>query len=120
MKPTQSTPRRDTINVAFRLERTSHAVLLERAETAGVSTRVWLEDAILKNQTRIFARQKPHKDLTALLFQLSRAGNNLNQITHLANALHARGKLDKTEFVDALEQLDCVTDLLRRMLDHAR
>jgi len=46
----ESAPPRDTINVAFRLERKSHAVLLERAETANVSTRVWIEDAILKNQ----------------------------------------------------------------------
>ena len=114
-----SKAKRETVLVSYRLDKNSHEVLNNRAAAAGISARRWIESAILANKTQIIARQKPHPDLRALLFQVSRAGNNLNQIAHRLNSLHVSGALNAADADVALQAIDHIGVYLKKALDHA-
>ena len=105
---------------SFRLLSEAHEVLYERAKTAGVSTRVWLEKAILENQTKIIAKQKPQPDLRSLLFQVNKAGNNINQLAHHFNTLNKVNKINKDEYLIALETLENIHKDLKEAIHYAR
>lgn len=105
---------------SFRLLSEAHKVLYERAKTAGVSTRVWLEKAILENQTKIIAKQKPQPDLRSLLFQVNKAGNNINQLAHHFNTLNKVNKISKDEYLTALETLENIHNDLKEAIHYAR
>ena len=113
-------PKRESKNVSFRLGREQHAVLMARVEQSGLSPRAWLERAILANETTIVARQKQHPNIDSLLFQLGRAGNNLNQIALRLNTLQKSGGLNQGAADHALELLDAVAHQLTRAIDRAR
>jgi hypothetical protein len=116
----QDKPKTTTAVVSFRLGAAAHAKLNAQVEASNRSPREWLEKAILENRTTIIARQKPHKDLRALLFQISRAGNNINQLAHKFNLLDKMGQLGPGEYDTAVSRLDEIAGMLREALDHAR
>jgi hypothetical protein len=113
-------PRPRSIPASFRLSRPAHAKLFARAAAAGISTREWLERAILDNQTAIHARTKPHPDLRELLYQVNKAGNNVNQLAHHFNRLALRGDIRAGEVTLALDALGRISQSLQDALDHAR
>ena len=108
-----------TIQTCFRLEPATHALLHARAEAAGLSTKRWLDRAIVENKTRIIAKTTPHPELRPLLYQVNRAGDGIGQ---LARHFHAM-RLDKTvsaeTMVAALHALERIEIQLQRALEHA-
>lgn len=111
---------RDTTVVSFRMDKKAAALMNERAEDAGITPRTWVEQTVLGfADTHVVARRKEHPDLRALLFQVSRAGNNINQLAHKFNALDAAGRLDRHHFASAVESLNGISDLLRKALNRA-
>ncbi|KZK32385.1 hypothetical protein A4F85_01100 [Delftia sp. GW456-R20] len=99
------------MNVSHRLDVRAYELLLEQAAAARMSTRAWLESAILSNSTTVVL--PPDEELIrAMLFQVSRAGNNLNQIAHKLNALDMAGRLTPERFEKAMARLESIHQLL--------
>ena len=116
MKPNKS----KTEIASFRLAPLAHATLYRRADEAGISTRAWLESAILENKTRIVAKQKPHPELRPLLYQVNKAGNNINQLAHHFNAMKMENKITGDEYHTALRKLEGIERALMAAVDYAR
>lgn len=93
---------------------------MQSSEQAGISTRKWLEEAILNNRTRIVERPKPSADLRSLVTQINRMGNNVNQVAHNLNTAQVTGKLTRDECLDAIERLDHIRALLNETISYAR
>lgn len=113
-------PKPKTIPASFRLSKAAHEAITKRSNEAGVSTREWLETAILENRTHIVARQKPHPELKPLLFQVNKAGNNLNQLAHRFNALRLENKLTTADFLEGMRKLEQIESDLAEALANAR
>lgn len=94
--------------------------MLKKAEEAGVTTREWLEEAILNNRTKIIERPKPSADLRSLVTQINRMGNNINQIAHTLNSAQLAGKLTRDECLEAIKRLDHIRALLNETIGYAR
>jgi len=105
---------------SFRLSAQAHAVMTAKAAEAGISTRSWLEQAIIQNQTQIVARVRPHPELKPLLFQACKAGNNLNQLAHRVNTLRLEGRLTAQECAAVLDQLQALQATFREAVANAR
>lgn len=109
-----------TIPASFRLSADAHKKLNDRAKAANLSPRAWLETAILENRTQVIARQKPHPELKPLLFQVNKAGNNLNQLAHRFNALRLENRLSAADFFDGMRKLEQIELDLAEALANAR
>lgn len=105
---------------SVRLITEAHEVWYERAAEAGLSTRAWLEKAILENKTQIIVKQKPHPELRPLLFQVNKAGNNINELAHHFNALKSANAITSAEYLAALDALAEIQLSLREAVDYAR
>lgn len=106
--------------VSFRLLSEVHAILYERAAQANISTREWLEKAILENKTKIIVKQKESPDLRSLLFQVNKVGNNINQMAHHFNSLNKANKINKDEYLNALAALENIHADLKETIHYAR
>lgn len=109
-----------TAVVSFRIGNEAYDRLNQASAQAGVSTKVWLEEAILNNRTRIVERAKPSADLRALATQVNRMGNNLNQVAHTLNSAQLAGLLSRDECLQAIERLDHIRALLNETITYAR
>lgn len=105
---------------SFRLSMEAHMLLTSKARDANVSTRVWLEQAILENRTQIVARAKPHPELKPLLFIAGKASNNLNQVAHHFNSQQLQGKITPEMCATALETLAAIEALFLEAVANAR
>ena len=113
-------PKEKTIPVSFRFGRAAHDKLYASAEAAGISTRAWVEQAVIENKTQIVAKPKLHPDLRDLLFQINKAGNNVNQLAHHFNALTLKGGIRADDVTLALGELMRISQTLQDALDRAR
>lgn len=109
-----------TAVVSFRISNEAYDRMISDAETAGISTRAWLEQAILANQTKIVERKKTSDDVRALVVQINRIGNNLNQIAHNLNTASLTGRLTPADCGEAIDKLDHLRALLNEVLIYAR
>jgi hypothetical protein len=114
-----SAPKR-TIPASFRLSEAAHAKLFGQAAAAGISTRAWLEQAVIDNKTNITAKPKLHPDYRELLYQVNKAGNNVNQLAHHFNSLALKGSVRPSEVALALSALERISQTLQEVLDRAR
>ncbi|PZQ76172.1 MAG: plasmid mobilization relaxosome protein MobC [Sphingomonas sp.] len=105
---------------SFRLRAEAHDTITARAKEAGISPRAWLEDAILTNRTQIVAKAAKHPDLNGLLFQVNRAGNNLNQIAHTLHGLRLANKLTPEHYEQHMATLSAIETALTEALGRAR
>lgn len=105
---------------SFRLRTEAHDTIIARAKEAGISPRAWLEDAILTNRTQIIAKPAKHPDLKGLLFQINRAGNNLNQIAHTLHGLRLANKLTPEHYEQHMATLSAIETALTEALGRAR
>lgn len=105
-----------SIPTAFRLRPDARDLLFARAKEAGMSPRAWLERAILENQTRIVVNTSAQD----LVFQINKAGNNLNQIAHAIHTLRLKDMLAAAHYTQHMETLRAIEGLLTDALAHAR
>lgn len=115
-----SQPKPGRVPASFRLHPAAHEKLYAQAAEAGISTRSWLEQAILENRTQIVAKPRLHPDLRDLLYQVNKAGNNVNQLAHHFNTLALKGGIPSSEVALALSALDRIAQTLQEALDRAR
>ena len=113
-----STPK--TRVASFRLSLEAHQRINDQAAAAGISPRAWLDQAILANRTEIVARVRPTPDYKALIFQVNKAGNNLNQIAHRLHSLAQANIVDAQRYLAVLDALASIESALTDALAHAR
>ena len=111
--------KRETTIVSFRFDTAAKAALEKQATAARMSTRAWLEQAVLTNKTKVVVPPDEHL-LRGLHFQISRAGNNLNQIAHKLNSLDLAGRLTPEGLSNGISQLADIRQLLDKALARAR
>ncbi len=96
-------------------------MILTKAKEAGMTTRQWLEEAILNNRTRIVERRKPNSaDLRSLVTQINRMGNDMNQVAHNLNTAQVTGTLTRDNCLDAIARVDHIRALLNEAISYAR
>lgn len=105
-----------TVSASFRLLPDVLNKINSRANEAGLSAKEWLNKAILENKTKIISRQKPHPELRPLLFQVNKAGNDINQIAHHFNMLKQTNEMTRADYLDALDKLGKIHESLRNAL----
>lgn len=105
-----------SIPTAFRLRPDARELLFARAKEAGMSPRAWLERAILTNETRIVVNTAAQD----LVFQINKAGNNLNQIAHAIHSLRLKDMLAPAQYAQHLGTLRAIESALMDALSHAR
>lgn len=105
---------------SFRLSHEAHSLLYKQAAAAGISTRAWLEQAILENKTEIVAVARPHSDLKSLMFYAGKSSNNLNQVAHHFNLQRMQGKISSATCEQALRILKSLESAFVAAVAHAR
>lgn len=105
---------------SFRLSQEAHSLLYQKAAAAGLSTRAWLEQAILENKTEIVAVVRPHPDLKTLMFYAGKSSNNLNQVAHHFNLQRMQGKISSATCEQALRILRSLESTFVAAVAHAR
>ena len=108
-----------TIQTCFRLEPATHALLHARAKTAGLSTKLWLDRAIVENKTRITAKAVQHPELRPLLYEVNKAGGHISQLAQHFNAMRLENTIPAGTVVAALQTLERIEMQLQRALEHA-
>ncbi|MBK3786039.1 MobC family plasmid mobilization relaxosome protein [Paraburkholderia aspalathi] len=76
----------------------------------------FFRECVLTNRTKIVARLPASADRKRILFVVNKAGNNLNQLAHVANTQQLTGKLSEATFAAIVEQLELVEQLLKAHL----
>jgi hypothetical protein len=102
--------------VGFRLSANEHATYLARVASSGMSASEFFRDCVLTNRTKVVARAPSSVDRKQMLFVVNKAGNNLNQLAHVANTQHLAGKLNESTFVAILYELEVLQQLLKAHL----
>lgn len=114
-------PKDVKVPVSFRFGEAAKAKLEALAAAEGITPRSFLEKRVLElDQPHIVARVKEHPDLRALLFQVNKTGNNINQIAHRFNLLEMTGRLSRDEALLGLNRLELISARLTEALRRAR
>ncbi|CAG9235857.1 Bacterial mobilization protein (MobC) [Paraburkholderia tropica] len=98
--------------IAFRLTEEDRERYLAKVADSGLTQSEFFRQAVLENRTQIVARPRPSIDRKRLLFIVSRAGNNINQLAHRANAEHVKGKLSEGTYERLLDELQFISRYL--------
>ncbi|WP_429440785.1 plasmid mobilization protein [Paraburkholderia sp. GAS33] len=102
--------------VIFRLSEAELVCLMEKVTSSGLTMSGFLRECVLTNRTKIVARLPASVDRKRILFVVNKAGNNLNQLAHVANTQQLAGKLSESTFLAILDQLELVEQLLKAHL----
>jgi hypothetical protein len=108
---------RETVQLHVRIDRISHGKLVDCAGEAGMTKAIWLEQAIIANKTVIAPQERP--GLNGLLYQVCRAGNNINQLARSFNVLLLMETITAADFADAMAQLALIDALLDEAIAYA-
>lgn len=107
--------------VSFRFSEAARARLNALAAAEGITPRSYLEMRVLELEApHIVARSNEHPDLRPLLYQVNKAGNNINQIAHRFNSLEMTGRLSRDEALLGLDRLELISRRLAEALRRAR
>lgn len=109
---------RKTVPLFIRIDEISHAKLTDSADAAGMTKSVWIEQAVIANKTVIAPQERP--GLNALLFQVCRAGNNLNQLARSFNVLLLMERITQEDVANAIVKLEEIDALLNEAIAYAR
>ncbi len=104
--------------VSFRLSEPDFLAYQEKVRASGLSASDFFRDAVLTNRTQIVARPKATADKHRALYLLNKAGNNINQLAHRANAAHQAGKLSEKTLEGILDNLELITRYLKATVGH--
>jgi hypothetical protein len=102
--------------VRIRLTASDRAAFESKAAAAGMTQSEFFRECVLTNRTKVVARLPASADRKRVLFVVNKAGNNLNQLAHVANTQRLAGKLSESTFVAILDELELVSQLLKAHL----
>ena len=104
--------------VSFRLSEPDFLAYQEKVRASGLSASDFFRDAVLTNRTQIVARPKASGDKRRALYLLNKAGNNINQLAHRANAAHQAGTLSEKTLEGILDNLELIARYLKATVSH--
>jgi hypothetical protein len=105
--------------IACRLNEAAIARLEELKLESGLGTRELFERVLLAGKTVVQqkSKSKPRKDYLALIGQINKAGNNINQIARHFNQL--KGNIDNDDLKAAIALLVNIESTLYEFLQNA-
>lgn len=115
----ESSPVPSSTVVSFRLSADDHAAYLALVEASGMKPGAFFKDVVLSGRVQIVARSKPTPDYHQLVYQVAKAGNNLNQLAHRANAAHQAGRISDETYAGILDELNLLSRYLKATIKNA-
>jgi len=106
-----------TERVAFRLSAHDYAAYKAKVEASGSTPSEFFRDCVLTNRTEIIARSVLTDERRQVLFLLSKASNNINQLAHRANADQQAGIIGDRTYSEILDSLNHLSGYLKAMSD---
>lgn len=94
--------------VSFRLPPGELATWQAKVEASGLTASEFFREAVVANRTQVVARARPSADQRRLLYEANKAGNNLNQLAHRANAAHLAGQVSEATYALIVAELDAI------------
>ena len=102
--------------VSFRLTAADHASYSEKVKASGLKPAAFFREVVLTNRTQIIARQPASPDKQRLIYHANKAGNNLNQLAHRANAAHLAGQVDDSTYTAILSELQAIAGAMKQAI----
>ncbi|WP_407655516.1 plasmid mobilization protein [Burkholderia alba] len=102
--------------ISTRLDDAQMEVFADKVRASGMTPSEFLRDCVLTNRTQIVARPPASVERKRIMFVVNKAGNNINQLAHIANSQKVAGKLSEATLVAILDELELVTQLLKAHL----
>ena len=64
-----------------------------RAQAVRLSTKLWRDRAVVESKTRIIAKATPHPVQRALLYQVNKTANYINELAREFNTMRLKNKI---------------------------
>lgn len=103
--------------VSFRLSETDFLAYQEKVQASGLTSADFFRNCILTNRTQIVAKPQVSVDRSRLLYLISKASNNINQLAYRANSDHLTGLLSDATYKAILSELDLIARYLKIALN---
>ncbi|WP_186261390.1 plasmid mobilization protein [Burkholderia gladioli] len=98
--------------ISTRLNESQMAVFREKVRRSGMKPAEFLRECVLNNRTQVVVRAPATADRKRIMFVVNKAGNNLNQLAHIANSMNVAGRLSQSTFDAILSELEMLNQLL--------
>lgn len=114
-------PRRDNSAalgppIHVRLSIQDREAFIAKAEAAGLTQSDFFRQCVMTNRTHVVARAPASTDRKRVLFFVSKASNNLNQLAHAVNSERLAGKVTEGTISSVLDSLHALELLLKAHL----
>lgn len=103
--------------VSLRLTPTDHALWLSKVEASGQTRSEFFRSCVLGNRTEVIAKTPASTDKRRLIYLVSKAGNNLNQLAWTVHQTRKRGLLDGRAFEQLLRHLSLISETLHEKIE---
>lgn len=99
--------------VSLRLADDDHAAYMAKVKASGMGRSAFFRECVLGNKTQVVARLKPSVDKDRLVYLVNKAGNNINQLAHRANADHLAGVVSESTYTRILGELQTLAQFMK-------
>lgn len=99
--------------VSLRLADDDHAAYMAKVNASGMGRSAFFRECVLGNKTQVVARLKPSVDKDRLVYLVNKAGNNINQLAHRANADHLTGVVSESTYTRILGELQTLAQFMK-------
>lgn len=107
-------PKKDCV-VSFRMTEDQYALHEQIIKDSDIKPSQYFRELMLNKKPIFKAATKDHE---RMLFLMNKASNNLNQLAHQVNTAHRRGIISEKIYIQWLNNLACVRDLMQIGINH--
>ena len=117
MKKTNTPENAKDMVVSFRLSSDEFAPYAAVLARSTVSKSAFFRSIFISNKKEFHLKESKHPDYKRLLFFVSKASNNINQIAKRINIAEKAGIVTSKTYFDAMNELVSISQLLKGVLD---
>lgn len=103
--------------VSLRLTQTDYELWLSKVEASGQTRSEFFRSCVLGNRTEVIAKKAASTDKLRVIYLVSKASNNLNQLAWSAHQARKRGLLDGRGFDQLNRHLRLISDTLQEKVE---
>jgi hypothetical protein len=103
--------------VSQRMTEETYDLWYSKVVASGLTRSEFFRLCVLGNKTEVIAKKAASTDKLRVIYQVSKAGNNLNQLAWLAHQARKRGLLDGRAFEQILRHLSLISDTLQEKVE---
>lgn len=103
--------------VSLRLTEADHDLWKSKVDASGQTRSEFFRSCVLGNRTEVIAKKAASTDKLRVIYLVSKAGNNLNQLAWSAHQARKRGLLDGRAFEQVFRHLSLISDTLQEKAD---